>query len=372
LVFLDPLVAHFGLSVMTDSLALSGSLVYCASLAALGLGQGPRLGSALLFLAGYLLTASIRPEKVWVLGCATLATLALWFWLARRAGSLGAFTRGRAAWILALAGATSLAVFLMHRGTEESSQRWPVRDSIVHSRIVFPNVTRVYEQLSTKTKKRLTPEMAARHDTDSIVGYRMINDATGASGPIRKKDREEAGRTGKRPSVEVERKEMLADIAGVVLRERWALLVLDVFKDALENMAATASFYVRLGLLAARGEVSVADGTEKTWDVLSRYHPKESLRYVVVSIVLVVASTLLAAWTFVERARKGPRVVRERLLAWVPVGAFVFVNACAFALRADMVHIRYMLLAHTAFVALVLHGTLDGLLAGRSAAVPGA
>lgn len=366
LLFLDPLVVHFGLSIMTDSLALSGSLLYCAALAAFALGTGRRWVSALLLLLGYLLTASIRPEKVWVLGCATIATLVAWVWLERRAAPAERLlSRGRALGVLAIAAAVSATVFLLHRDAHDPGNRWPVRDSLVHSRIVFPHLTEVYDQLSEKTRKRLPPDKAARHDTDSIVGYRMINDATGASGPIRKKDREEAGRTGRRPSVELERREMLDEIAGVVLRERWPVLVLDVLKDAAENVAATFSFYVRLGLLAQDGEVSVADGTDRTWEVLSMLHPESSLRFVVASIVLVLGSTLLAAAALVRRARRGPPLARRRLLLWVPVAAFVLVNACAFALRADMVHIRYMLLAHTLFVALALRGALDWLLAGR-------
>jgi hypothetical protein len=45
------------------------------------------------------------------------------------------------------------------------------------------------------------------------------------------------------------------------------------------------------------------------------------------------------------------------------VAAFVLANACAFALRADMVHIRYMLLAHAAFLTLAFRGALDWLAA---------
>jgi len=367
LLFFDPLVVHFGLSIMTDSLALSGSLLYCAALAAFALGTGRRWVSALLLLLGYLLTASIRPEKVWVLGCATIATLLTWAWIARRAPPAERLlSRGRALGVLGIAVAVSATVFLLTRDAHDPGNRWPVRDSLVHSRIVFPHVTEVYEHLSEKTKKRLPPDKAARHDTDSIVGYRMINDATGASGPIRKKDREEAGRTGRRPSVELERREMLDEIAGVVLRERWLPLTLDVAKDAVENVAATFSFYVRLALLARRGEVSVADGTDRTWEVLSMVHPESSLRLVLSSIVLVLASTLLATLALVRRGRCGPPLERRRLLLWVPLVAFVLVNACAFALRADMVHIRYMLLAHTAFVALALRGALDWLLAERT------
>src|SRR5688572_3280002 len=260
LLLLDPLVAHFGLAVMTDSLALSGSLVTCAALAAFGLGREKRALHGSLLFAGYLLTASVRPEKVWVLGCTTIGTLLVWAWCERGAPRTERLlSRAHGLQIAALALLASAGVFGLHRNAHVGGRRWSVRDSIVHSRICFPNVTEVYDQLSKKTRARVSPQEARLHDTNSITGTQVIDDATGGSGPLRKKDREEAARTGKRPSVLADRREMLDDIAGVVLREHWGRLVLDTLKDAVENTAATFSFYVRLALLARDGKISVAD-----------------------------------------------------------------------------------------------------------------
>lgn len=365
LLFLDPLVAHFGLAIMTDSLALSAALAFCAALADFGLGRSRRWLSGPVLLASFVLAASLRVEKLWVLACATLATLSVWLLLQRRVPQAErAFSLARGLAIAGIVLAGSLAVVALHSSAKVDGRRWPMYDSMLHARIVFPNVSRVYDQLPQNVQARLSRKEAVRHDTDSIVGFRIINDATGASGPIRVKDRREMGRGGTRPSVEAERRTLLETIAGVVLRERWAWLAADVFKDALENTAATLSFHVRLAVLARTGDVSCADGTQKTYEVLSQRRPRTSLWFVVSSVVLVLSSTALTLAGLVRKRRSGVRILeRHSLFTWVPVAAFVLANACAFALRADMVHIRYMLLAHVAFLVLVLRGALDWLLA---------
>ena len=79
-------------------------------------------------------------------------------------------------------------------------------------------------------------------------------------------------------------------------------------------------------------------------------------------MMLVLASSVLAVATLVRRRRSGaPWIARRTLVTWAPVAAFVLANACAFALRADMVHIRYMLLAHAAFLVIVFRGALGWL-----------
>ena len=372
LLLFDPLVVHFGLSVMTDSLALAASLVFCAALADFGLGRTRRWLSGPVLLASFVLAASLRVEKLWVLACATLATLAVWLLVQRRAKpEERALPLARALGIAALVLAGSLIVSYLHPSAQADGRRWPMYDSMLHARIVFPNVSKVYDQLPQRVQSRLSRNDARTHDTDSIVGFRVINKVTGDSGRSWVKDRRQAGADGTRPSAERERRAMLETIAGVVLRERWLALTADIIKDALENVAATLSFYVRLGILARTGDVSCADGTQKTYEVLSKRRPRASLRFVASSVLLVLFSTALAALALARRRKSGaPWIERRTLVTWVPVAAFVLANACAFALRADMVHIRYMLLAHAAFLVLVFRGALDWLTNQESKPVP--
>jgi hypothetical protein len=363
LLLFDPLVAHFGLAVMTDSLALAASLAFCAALVDFGLGRSRRWLSGLVLLVSFTLAASLRVEKLWVLACATLATLVVWLLAQRRAApEERVLTPARAAQIAGLVLVGGLTVSYLHRSAQADSRRWPMYDSMLHARIVFPNVSKVYDQLPQRVQSRLSRKDAQTHDgTDSIVAFRVINKVTGDSGRSWVKGRT-PGQDGKRPSPEEERRTLLETIAGVVLRERWAALTFDVCKDALENVAATLSFYVRLAVLARTGDVSCADGTQKTYEVLSQRRPRASLRYVVSSVVLVLASAALSVAALARRRGAGaPWIARRTLVTWTPVAAFVLANACAFALRADMVHIRYMLLAHAAFLVIVFRGALEWL-----------
>ena len=216
------------------------------------------------------------------------------------------------------------------------------------------------DQLPEDVRSRVSLREAKKHDTDSIVAYRVIRDATGASGPRSAKDRRMAPGSNVRPAAEALRTSMLEEIAGVVLRERWPYLVADVLKDALENALATASYYVRLAVLARTGDVSCADGTQKTYETLAARHARISLYTALSGALLFLCSAPLAGVALVRRLRGGGGgLTRERCLAWLPVAAFVLANACAFALRADMVHIRYALLAHAALLVLAYRGALD-------------
>jgi hypothetical protein len=367
LLFLDPLVAHFNLAVMTDGLALSGSLVFVAALAAFGLGTRRGVSGFLVVLA-LVCVASLRVEKLAVMGCATLATLVVWRVLQRGVQPAErTFTGRRALEVVGLLAAGALAVTGLQRFTRADSEAWPLADNLVHSRIVFPHLSDVYAELPEDVRKRLTPALARKHDTNPVVGYRVINDITGVHGRRSREDREAAPDSNARPTVAPRRQAMLREMAAIVLRERWPLLVADVAKDALENAAATASWYVRLAILAQRGEVSPADGAQKTYQTLAAPDPRLSRGYVSASAALFLVSAALAAATLVRRVRTGGTGLdRRRVLAWVPAAMFVLVNACAFALRADMVHVRYLLLAHVVTLALVYRGALDFLAGGAS------
>jgi hypothetical protein len=48
----------------------------------------------------------------------------------------------------------------------------------------------------------------------------------------------------------------------------------------------------------------------------------------------------------------------------VPIGAFVLVNACAFALTTGLVHPRYAVFAHAVLLVLVYRGALGWACAG--------
>jgi hypothetical protein len=59
-----------------------------------------------------------------------------------------------------------------------------------------------------------------------------------------------------------------------------------------------------------------------------------------------------------QLGRSQTGIERYMLLAWVPVVAFLLLNAFVFALLFDLVHVRYALSAHTVLLMTVYRGAL--------------
>jgi hypothetical protein len=157
-----------------------------------------------------------------------------------------------------------------------------------------------------------------------------------------------------------------------VLRERGLALALDVAKDALENAAATASFYARLALASAPGglaaRLGLADGVAETAQLLAARTPRLSRAALAVAAALTLAATGLALASARERLRAGaPLLGAEAAIAWTPALAFCAANAVAFAAAQDLVHLRYGLAAHVAWLVAVYAALLRRLSPGGAA-----
>jgi hypothetical protein len=142
-----------------------------------------------------------------------------------------------------------------------------------------------------------------------------------------------------------------------VLRERGLALALDVAKDALENAAATASFYARLALGAAPG-LAARIGLERrsgwTERVLSARTPRLSRAALAAAAALALAATALAVASARERLRAGrPLLAAGAAIAWTPALALCAANAILFAAVQDLVQVRYALAAHACFLVAV-------------------
>ena len=103
-----------------------------------------------------------------------------------------------------------------------------------------------------------------------------------------------------------------------------------------------------------------SDGTWGTVERFSEHHPQLSRLYLGSSALVFVVALALALG---RRGGARARPSTPGRSAWVPAAVLVLVNACAFALVADLVHVRYVLFAHVALLALVY---------SRAGAAPGA
>lgn len=343
LMALDPLVSHFGLSLMPDALALSASLVFCAAFTSL-LTKPSKIWIPIVLLAvSYLVLANTRAEKNLVLLATGVTTIAASWWLRRASGGTRGASRSRlliAGAVVSLGFAATLAV---QQATYRPQGRMPMGEWLLHHRIIYPHLTEVYDKLPDQLKERIPPRKARRYDRKITGPRRVLKTISGNS---------------------EDRKQMAHELAAIVVRERWPTIAFDIGRDSVENVFATLSFYYRLGVLAVGGEELSqrwfrSGGSRYTYTKLSEEKPGLSLAYVVSAALLLLASIVASVVVLRRRGLELRRNLPGGLEPWLPVASFCLFNALAFSLTADLVHIRYTLLAHTVFTGLAIRGFLE-------------
>jgi hypothetical protein len=236
----------------------------------------------------------------------------------------------------------------VQRSLQQPSWRWSFFDWFVHGRVVFPELSTIYDELPPDVRQRITREQARDYDTHIRSARRVINSVTAGDADLRR--------------------QLTLEIAAVAWDRRGPAIVLDVLTDALENVLATASFHGRVAYAAwfQEGPIewgSRTDATTWTWSRIARTHPRTARLHWASSAVLLA----LAAGLAILERRRGParaasRRSPARWVAWLPTLVFVAINALAFALAADLLHVRYALLAHAATLVFVYASALE---AGR-------
>ncbi len=346
LLFLDPLVAHFNLSILTDGLALSASLGFAAALTdAVVERRHPRLAPLVLVASTFVLVG-LRPEKRYVVAATVVTAVAVWSWRAT------SDARRRSLVALGLVGATLVLALLAQSRLEAPSGRAPVLTTIVHQRIVYPHLEEIHPDLPHHWKARLSIEMAADYDEHIIRARKVVARVAAGDAELTRWFTE--------------------DTARIALRQKWPAILLDIVKDSVENFFATLSFYGRVGLWSIAGDAAfermfVPDGSRWTVSRLSMHAPQLSRLYLCAAAGVLVVAACGCAAQIARSARHRPRppervrADRDCALRFVPVVSFAAFNAVAFAATADLVHVRYVLFAHVAFLA-VLYASLPSLL----------
>ncbi len=321
LVLFDPLVAHFALSIMPDALALAATLVFCAALVRFGLGLGAPAPAAALLLLSFLASATLRPEKGWVLIGVAVASAAAWGWLGRRRRvawvprqvlvSLGLVVLG-----MALAGLSQRAV---HRDYGRPGQA----EIVMNARIVFPHLADIHPALEPSTRALFSEADLAEYDKHVLNPGPVLR-------RVAKGDREVARR-------------LTRELAGVALQQRAGAIAFDTVKDAVENALPGLGWYGRLAAVRVYGirnyaSFSRSDGTPWTARLMRRHHPRSTRAFVGLSALSgAVALGILVSLLVSRRLRVDP----QGWAAIAPCALFALGNGLLFAVHADQVNPRY-------------------------------
>lgn len=334
----DPLVLHLATAILTDAPALALSLVACAALARWVRGRRSVV-AAVVFALAFVATALVRVEKTWVLAATVLATAA-WCALVGR--------RRRALAICAVGLAGVAVVTSIGRAIATDRGRWSIAESVLHQRVVFPHLSEIRSELPRRWRRRIDPATAARYDQHIRFARREV-------GRLTRRD----------PDVRAELTDVLAREAWRT--QRWAI-VGDVLADAGENVFATVSFVARGLLFEAVGkegfrELVHTDGVVWTLTRATHHAPARARAHLAASLLALLGALAVAVPVALARWRDrragrapGRAEARDTLL---PFALFVVANAFAFALMADLVHIRYTVFAHVLCLAAV-HGLALG------------
>ena len=344
---------------MTDGLAASGALVFCAAFyATLAAGREQRAQVAvhgLLLMTGAFLVCGLRVEKWLILVATTAATLITWF-VARRS------THRRLAIVgLLVLAAVGLARGLQARYQTVSDDWWTVKESTLHFRLVHRNLTRIYDRLPAETQAILPREDAAAYDRDINQVRAVVNRATQGDEELRQ--------------------QLTKQLVLTSVRHLWPSLIADIGHDFVTNLLSTYSFWMQV----AMRELWLIDGFRELpgaeflrrllppdtayWNFsrLTSHHRRWIAVHLLLSWSLIAGATTLTAITILRRLRRRPRsfswsVMSPRgdqgggsMLPWTPALWLWFFNAAAFASSVNISNFRYMIFSHLLILGLVLH-----------------
>jgi len=175
LVFSRPLINHFALSVMTDSLAASFTTAGLAALIRVSTLGDTRLRTVVIGCLAIAAAGFMRAEKVYVMGLTIVLALAAAWWLAR---STMSSHRGRVlAYLTLLLLIPGIAVTAINRATQiPGYYGWPpvTTDVRLFVRAVWPRLTQLRPLLSQKFRAVVSEKDAKAFDHNYNEYLRLV------------------------------------------------------------------------------------------------------------------------------------------------------------------------------------------------------
>ncbi len=353
LLTLDPLVAHFNLSIMTDGLAVSLSLAFCAALADLATQRNLPLIPWSVLVASTIGVTNLRVEKIWVLLATCLLSWLLWKIRARP--TTGDGTGDFARRVLPGLAVTALLCVGVQAGRSVVFQdlgRWSPLETAIHFRVIFRELGAIYDDLPDDVRRVLSREDAARYDHRIHYTWEVIDKVT-----------------NKDPAARARLTRVLATVA---LRERWPTIAGRTLDTFVENVFATPSFYLRVAAWkwSGAGDAWLFDffeGDPWVYRNLAFYHPLMSAVVVSMSAAIFVGASVLAAIGCRSRRALWNRALLRTAIPIdvVPFLAFLICNNLVFALTTGGIFARYTVFSHIMILFVVYVGALRYLLDSR-------
>ena len=327
MVISDPLIAHFSLSLMSDSLASSLTIATIASLALALSGQGAQAGPRWKWLAIALLLlffmAFSRVDKLYL--AAVICLCAVWAIYARRGQA--AFPARIAATVLGLLVVTVAAVVGVNKATQTYNVDRPPLDlsSLAFNRVVWPHMAETYPYLSRRVKAIVSKQEAEHFDQHNNNVYTLL-----------------AGLLKSNPGNRAVINEITLTTLSRFPAQVAGKTVFDLAKYTLPNVAFP------LELAHVLPESVATDWTHTRMQQVVPAFTDVALWISQIVFLLGGVPITLAMLQRKDRPRIG-----DSLMAWLTV-IVVVSNSLLFGLEAGMdAHIRYALPTYTLFKAAV-------------------
>jgi hypothetical protein len=318
LLAVTPLIAHFSLSVMSDSLASSLTVATVGSLSNLAASIEAKARKSLWLVVSALCLAVMalsRVDKLYLGFALTVTTIACLQFKIRRLPAI----RGRVylAGVGLLLCASIAAAAAINRFTQVTNPSRPPLDisSMAFNRVVWPRLTKVYPYLSDRTKAQISEKDAELFDSHNNNVYPLLV-------------RLLAGHP--------ENRSLVNEMTRVTLQKFPLQVVGKTVFDFTKYMLPNVAF--PLELVSVLPE-SIA--TDWTYTRMSRPYPHLTFFWLLLSTGIFYLFELPAAIAFLKMAKV--RGWAAMPIAWLTVVAIIG-NALLFSFESGMdAHIRYAL-----------------------------
>jgi hypothetical protein len=326
----EPLVNHFALSVMTDSLAASFAAAGVGSLVRVTALGDTRLRTATLGWLAIAAASFMRAERVIVFVAVIAGILAILAVCDRCARPTGIVRPPRRrlrtiALLTVLLVTPSAAVIAFNRVTQKT-ERWPPRTPRValFLRTAYPRLAAIRPLLSTEAQAVVSAGDAIRFDSNFNQYLTLVPEL-----------RRRAGGTDR----------LVDEISRVALRHRWADIVRATAFDALCYTVPVIAYPMDVALATRRG------ASHWTASRMRMAHPSLTSAYLMVATTVLIGVQLpLLIGALIRGEGRDSHVMWAAALS-VGVAA---ANGLVYALGTGLQNVRYALPAYVLLYAMIV------------------